>query len=113
MPTDNNEVQVVLESLHAEAGKWRRLSDEVATVRADVERRRLFPSAFFFADVVSVAGHTAAYEAFHGWLARLLTDATTEFDQIGGALDRSAEAYAHSDQRAVVDLRRIYGTPKQ
>jgi hypothetical protein len=110
MPQDDGQVGVVVEAVHAEAGKWRALADRMAPVHTDVGKLALYPSAFFFADVVSVAGHTEAYAAFHAWYVRLLADATTEFEQIGDALDKSADAYANADTRSSVDLRSIYGT---
>lgn len=36
-------------------------------------------------------------------------DATSEFEQIADALDKSAQAYADTDTRASVDLKNIYG----
>lgn len=110
---DSGEIKLVLGSLEAEANKWRRLSEDMGKVRADIARLTLYPSAFFFADVVSVAGHATAYDAFHDWLIELASEATTEFDQIGAALDKSADLYAASDTRAAGDLTRIYGKREQ
>jgi hypothetical protein len=111
--SDHGEIKLVLGSLAAEAGKWRRLSEDMGKVRADVARLALDPSAFFFADVVSVAGHAIAYDTFHDWMVQLGGEAAVEFDQIGGALDKSAELYAASDTRSAGDLRRIYGKREQ
>jgi hypothetical protein len=110
---DNGDIRVVLGALQAEANKWRRLSDDMGKVRADVGRLGLYPSAFFFADVVAVSGHSMAYSAFHDWLIRLVGEATAEFEEIAGALDKSAELYAAADTRAAGDLTRIYGTRQQ
>jgi hypothetical protein len=103
------EIRLVLESLGAEAKKWRKASDAMARVKSDIDRLSLAPPAFFFADIVSVTGHSAAYSAFHDWMAQLFADATTEFDQVGTALDKSAALYEHSDRQSAVDLSTIYG----
>ncbi len=108
-----DEIRVVLASLGAEAKKWRKDSDAMARVRSDTERLRLAPSAFFFADIVSVAGHAAAYNTFHEWMVQLFTQATAEFEQVGAALDKSAELYEHSDHKSAVDLSTIYGKRPQ
>ncbi|MEV4757157.1 hypothetical protein AB0J86_18870 [Micromonospora sp. NPDC049559] len=111
MPGEEQEgVELALSALHNEARKWRRLAEEMGRVRADANRLELSPSAFFFADVVSVTSHHSSYAGFHEWFVQLLADAGTEFERIGGALDRSADAYADSDTRAGVDLTSIYGT---
>jgi hypothetical protein len=110
LPDDNGLFQLVPESLEAEARKWRRLSDDMSRVQADLGRLRLYPTAFFFADVVSVTGHSMAYDGFHEWMSGLAGEAASEFTQIGSALDRSAELYAGSDQKSAGDLARIYGT---
>jgi hypothetical protein len=106
----DGQVRVVVDALHAEAGKWRKLSQDMAAVHADITQLVLYGSAFFFADIVSVEGHRAAYATFHDWYVALLQDATSEFEQIAGALDKSAEAYADADTRSAVDLKSIYGT---
>jgi hypothetical protein len=106
----DGQVKVVVDAVHAEARKWRGLSDDMNAVRGDVGKLALSASAFFFADIVSVAAHTAAYSEFHNWYVELLSGAATEFDEIGGALDKSADAYVNADTRSGVDLRTIYGT---
>lgn len=106
----DGEVGLVLDSLHSEAGKWRKVSDDMAAVASDAGRLGLSTSAFFFADIVSVEGHASAYTAYHDWFVQLLGDATAEFAQVGDALDKSAAAYADADTRSSVDLKSIYGT---
>jgi hypothetical protein len=114
MPGSNDgQVQVVVDAVHAEARKWRRLSADMAAVHTDVSKLELNASAFFFADLVSVEGHRAAYATFHAWYGQLLADASREFDEIGGALDTSADAYADADTRSSVDLKTIYGTQSE
>jgi hypothetical protein len=108
-PAGDGEVSLVLDSLHAEARKWRKLSDDMGAVRGDAAMLELYSSAFFFADIVSVQGHTDAYREFHDWYVQLLSDATVEFEEIAVALDKSADAYADADTRASVDLTSIYG----
>ena len=108
--TGDGEFRLVVDSLHSEAAKWTKLSGDMAAVAADASRLELGPSAFFFADLVSVAGHTAAYGSYHDWFVQLLRDATTEFTQVAEALDKSADAYADADTRSSVDLTSIYGT---
>jgi hypothetical protein len=108
-----DEFTVVLSSLQAEAKKWRRISEDMAKVKSDTDRLRVAPSAFFFGDIVSVAGHSTAYNTFHEWMVRLFTDATVEFQQVAGALDKSAQLYEQSDQKATHDLSEIYGKRPQ
>jgi hypothetical protein len=103
------EVSLVLDSLHAEARKWRKLSDDMGAAQSDAARLELTASAFFFADIVSVVGHSSAYTTFHDWYVELLREAAAEFGEIAGALDKSAVAYADADTRASVDLQSIYG----
>ena len=103
------EVSLVLDALHTEARKWRKLSDDMSAAQRDAALLELYPTAFFFADIVSVAGHSSAYNSFHEWFVQLLSDATVEFDEIAGALDKSADAYASTDTRSSVDLQSIYG----
>jgi hypothetical protein len=110
---DNTEIKLVLGSLEAEANKWHRLSEDMGKVRADLARLELYPSAFFFADVVSVAGHSMAYDGFQDWMVQLAGEATAEFDQIARALNKAAELYAASDTRSAGDLTRIYGKREQ
>jgi uncharacterized protein YukE len=109
----DGQVQVVVDAVHAEAGKWRRLSDDMAAVHTDVSKLQLDAGAFFFADLVSVEGHRAAYATFHDWYAQLLADASQEFNEIGEALDMCADAYADADTRSSVDLKTIYGTQSE
>lgn len=109
----SDEIRLLLSSLGAEANKWRGVSESMATVKKDTGRLSLAPSAFFFADIVSVAAHSAAYNAFHEWMVQLFTAATAEFEQVSNALDKSAKLYEHSDNKAAVDLSEIYGTRPQ
>ncbi|MEV6489505.1 hypothetical protein AB0M20_12875 [Actinoplanes sp. NPDC051633] len=111
MPGAGDEsVGVVVDAVHAEARKWRNLSNDMAAVHTDISRLELWPSAFFFGDLAAVQGHADAYQAFHHWYVQLLAGATDEFSRIGDALDKSAHAYADSDTRASIDLKKIYGT---
>ena len=113
MPGDDRVVRWATDAIRAEAGKWRRLSDDMGQLKTQVGELGLSPSAFFFPDVlgatVSVKPHADSYAALHNWLLRLVTDATAEFTQIAGALDKSAQAYENTETRNSVDLQSIYG----
>jgi hypothetical protein len=77
-------------------------------VRADMARLELSPSAFFFADLVSVAVHHAAYSEFHNWSTSVLSEATNEFQRMASAPGRAAEMYDTSDGRTVGSMSSIF-----
>jgi hypothetical protein len=106
---NKQEVQVVIDALHVEATKWRRLAGDMDGVRGNGDRLELSASAFFIGDMVSTAAHSSAYNDFRTYMVNLFAGAVTEFDQLGSALDKAADLYDASDGKAVTDLTQIYG----
>jgi uncharacterized protein YukE len=110
MATNSGEVRYTIEALHAEAGKWRRLSTKMDAVVGGLDRLTLQPAAFFFPDLVTTAAHAQAYQEFLDWQRKLLTAAVFEFDELGDALDRAADLVEDTDGRSAIDLHKIFGT---
>jgi hypothetical protein len=108
MPTDG-EVRVVTEALHKEAAKWRGMSDKAEDVRAAADRLDLALSAFFVGDV-SPGLHWQAYNEVQTFMTSILAGAVVEFEQLGGALVRAADAYDSTDRGSATDLNKIYGS---
>lgn len=102
-------IRYTIEALHAEAGKWRRLSSKMDTVVGGLDRLVLQPEAFFFPDLVSPAAHFRAYTDFLDWQRKLLTAAVLEFQELGEALDRAADLVEVTDGRSALDLHAVYG----
>src|SRR5690349_5439339 len=100
----NGEVRYAIEALHAEAGKWRRLSAKMDTVVNGLDRLTLAPEAFFFPDLVTTVAHAQAYQEFLDWQRELLTAAVLEFDELGDALDRAADLVMDTDRTSAIDL---------
>ena len=109
----DDDTELVPDSIRAEAAKWRRLSGDLSGPRAALGRLELGPAAFFFPGAAPAAGHAALYEQFHDWFTRLLGDAAGEFAELGDALHRSAEEYTETDSRAAAGLRSIHLAPPE
>ncbi|WBB69350.1 hypothetical protein [Micromonospora sp. WMMD812] len=101
------DVEVITDAVRDEGGKWLKLSDRVATIKTQAEQLHLDPSAFFIGDA-NVAIHSVAYRDFHAFVVNLLGGAVTEFEQVGGALKRIADAYDRADEVIALDLNKIY-----
>ncbi|MEU5908387.1 hypothetical protein ABZ780_28930 [Micromonospora sp. NPDC047467] len=102
-----DELNVITDALRAEGGKWLQLSDSAAVIKAAAEGLSLDASAFYIGDA-NVGVHSAAYRDFHAFMVGLLTGATTEFEQVGEALRRVADAYDRADEVVSLDLNTIY-----
>jgi hypothetical protein len=102
-----SQVTVITGALRYEARKWRQLADRLAPVKSTVDSLGLSVSAFFIGDVNAVV-HSQAYDQFQSFMASVLTDGVIEFEQVGMALDKIADAYDRADKIAELDLQQIY-----
>jgi uncharacterized protein YukE len=102
-----SEVTVVTEAVRSEAQKWRRLADQVQPIKTAVDDAGLDVSAFFIGDA-NAAMHAAVYRQYKEFISSVLAGGVTEFEQIGGALDRIADAYDNADQIVSLDFNKIY-----
>jgi hypothetical protein len=101
------EVTVITAAVRDEAKKWRDLSDQLAPVKATTDGLVLSLSAFFIGDV-NAGLHSEAYEGFRSFMSTVLAGGVTEFEQVGDALDKIADAYDAADDIAALDLNQIY-----
>jgi hypothetical protein len=101
------QVTVVTDALRKESGKWRDLSDRAVSVRRTVEQLHLAPSAFFIGDQNMVL-HSRAYDTFQTFISDVLDGAAVEFEQIGTALSRVADAYDDADAVVTLDLDEVF-----
>jgi len=102
-----SEVTVITSAVRDEAKKWRDLSGKMAPVKSTVDGMTLSTSAFFIGDLNAVP-HAQAYEGFRSFMATVLGGGVTEFEQVGDALDKIADAYDDRDQIVSLDLNKIY-----
>jgi hypothetical protein len=119
------EVQMVYSALEAEATKWHRLSADMRRAWMQVDFRDLLPTAFMLPTTASAlpgAIEAAGYALFQQWMMKLYSQATTEFDQLGAALERALELYMQADLQSAeqlngvaLDAHAVYGDkpPKQ
>nr|MDT0663511.1 hypothetical protein [Micromonospora sp. DSM 115978] len=99
------QITAVTDALRAEAGKWRRLSDQADGASRAAARLTLDPAAFFIGG--DLALHSRAYAAFQSAMVTVLAGAGTEFERLGGVLDRIADAYDQADAVVAVNLDEI------
>ncbi|MEU7800744.1 hypothetical protein AB0B10_15880 [Micromonospora arborensis] len=102
-----DELNVITDALRTEGGKWLRLSDSASAIKGTVEGLSLDASAFYIGDV-NTGVHSAAYGDFHAFMVTILAGAATEFEQVGEALRRVADAYDRADEVISLDLNTIY-----
>jgi hypothetical protein len=103
-----DEVQVITEAVLDEAKKWRDLSAKLAPIKKAVDGLTLAPTAFFVGLEPSFMAHSQSYEHFRQFMADVLAGGVTEFDQLGGALDKIAKEYDKADAIVSLDLNKIY-----
>lgn len=102
-----SEVRVITRALYNEGKKWKQLADKMAPIKATVATLDLSVSAFFIGDA-NAHGHSAAYNGYQSFMENLLDGAVTEFEQLGTALDRIADAYDRADAIVALNLNKIY-----
>lgn len=95
------------DAIRAEAGKWRDLSDRMAPIQRTVDGLDISATAFYIGDV-NAGIYADAYFAFQVLMSDVLKQAVTEFDQIGGALDRIAAAYDEAEAQVSLNLDEIF-----
>jgi hypothetical protein len=105
-----SEVSVITEALRNEGRKWMRLADQADLPRAAAEGLTLELSAFFIGDLNAIP-HSMAYNDFHSYLVNVLRGAVKEFNQIGVALARIADAYDEADKVVSLNLNEIWTPP--
>lgn len=106
-----DEVQVVTESVRAEANKWRELAGEMQPLKAAVDGLALGATAFWMGPSPDFVMHHQAYQQFQQSMSTVLNGAVTEFNQLAEALDRIADEYDRADEIVAVDLDSIYTAP--
>lgn len=108
---------VVPDTVRAEGKRWQDNSDAVEPVRDAVAGATLGQTAFWCGDPILMAFditvHANAYEEFRAFVEHLLEGAVTEFDEVNGALVKTAELYEHKDEISYEKLAEIYGEEKQ
>lgn len=102
------EVTVVTDAVLDEAKKWRDLSDRMEPIKQAADGLDLSASAFFIGADVSFVAQSQAYNSFQTMMVTALSGAVTEFEQLGGALDKIAKAYDKADAIVSLDLNKIY-----
>jgi hypothetical protein len=102
-------VTVITHAVYSEAKKWSQLSFDVEPIKNAVDGLTLGAAAFFIGDLVNAEGHAQAYHRCQSFMSHVLGGAVVEFDQLGGALDSTAEAYERADEIVSLDLDKIYG----
>jgi hypothetical protein len=103
-----DEVHVITDAVLDEAKKWRDLSAKLSPIKGAVDGLTLDPSAFFVGSDPSFVGYSASYDAFQRFMSNVLAGGVTEFDQLGGALDKIAKEYDKADAIVSLDLNKIY-----
>ncbi|MEV4410982.1 hypothetical protein [Catellatospora sp. NPDC049609] len=114
--TDPTTTKVITDNVREEAGKWRELSDDMGAVKSNPVGNQglmLGPTAFFIGptELVATAAHSSAYQTYYEHVQKLVAGAVTEWEQLGGALDRIAAEFDRTDQTEKADLEKIYTQP--
>lgn len=102
-----SEITVITDAVRDEARKWRRLSDSLEPVKNAAAGLDLAITAFFIGDA-NAGVHSQAYNGFQSFVVTALTGGVTEFEQLGAALDKIADAYDEADRIVSLDLNKIY-----
>jgi uncharacterized protein YukE len=103
-----SDITVITESVRKEATKWRRLADQVEPIRGAVQSATLGATAFFIGDGNAAAHHQAYYQ-YQAFMEDILRGAVVEFEQLGKALNKVADAYDDAERVIELDLDKIYG----
>lgn len=103
-----DEVGVITDAVVDEAGKWRGLSDSMEPIKTAADGLDLSMSAFFIGPNLDMAVYSNSYNNFQTFMVTVLGGGVTEFDQLGGALDKIAKEYDKADEIVSLDLNKIY-----
>jgi hypothetical protein len=110
--------KVITSAVRDEGTKWRGFADTVNKVTPVVTNATLDPTAFFVGDPVTLAvsafdasALSDTYEALRSYVEGALKGAATEFEQIDGALQKTAQLYDQAEEITEIDLTQIYGRP--
>lgn len=101
------DVVVITEAVRNEAKKWFAFSDRMEPIARAAEGLTLDVSAFFIGDANAVV-HDRAYDGFQAYMVNVLRGAVTEFDQIGAALNKVADAYDAADAVVSLNLNQVW-----
>jgi hypothetical protein len=105
-------VKVVPGELRIEAKSWHDRADTMLTLAAGARNESLLKSAFAVTvdPVLTAAMATdlsGAYNRMQDWLASLLQQGADQFDAMGNALVKIADAYVHVDANSALDFDEI------
>jgi uncharacterized protein YukE len=103
-----DKVTVVTSALRAEAQKWNGLADKMQPIADAAKTLTLSPLAFWAGPSPDFAAHSTAYNQFQNSVTKVLTEAVTEFRQLGVVLNRVASTYDETDEKQAQDLDKIY-----
>ncbi|GAA3769718.1 hypothetical protein GCM10022225_65650 [Plantactinospora mayteni] len=114
--SDPTTTKVITENVREEGKKWRDLSDDMDAVKTNPVGNQglmLGATAFFIGqtELVATAMHSQAYNGYYEHVQKLVAGAVTEWDQLGGAMDRMADEFDRTDQTAKANLEKIYTQP--
>ncbi|GAA3783900.1 hypothetical protein GCM10022225_84990 [Plantactinospora mayteni] len=87
-----------LAAINADATKWFAMSDVLNEMAGLVGSIRIDGQGLSFFG--HVTGLTAAYNTALGQLAKLITEGSADFDEVGEKLLKAARNYEDSDERA-------------
>lgn len=99
---------VVTNALRAEATKWDGLADKMQPIADAAKTLTVGPLAFYAGFSPDFMAHSAAYDQFQSSVAKVLTEAVTEFRQLGIVLRKVANTYDETDEKQAQDLDKIY-----
>jgi uncharacterized protein YukE len=99
---------VVTSALRAEAAKWDGLADKMQPIADAAKTLTLGPLAFFAGSSPDFLAHSGAYDTFQSSVTKVLTEAVTEFRQLGVVLRKVASTYDETDEKSAQDLDKIY-----
>ncbi|MFG1611027.1 hypothetical protein [Actinoplanes sp. NPDC049265] len=103
-----DKTEVVTDALRDEGKKWFTLSNEMHTVAGNIAGLSLDDSAFWCGDQITVAP-APIYRDFQDFVQDRCGEGSSEFEQIGEALNRAADEYDGSDEVSAETLTKIYG----
>lgn len=109
MPTNQEDIHVVLSAFDAEAKKWEELAADMGTLKARSADLVLNPLAFFCGNPLTAMQLGAAYHDIYDLVQRLMADAATEFRELAEALRIAKGLYDGTDRTSAADFVKIYG----